>query len=405
MAAKKEIRSDNTYMISTDSTDNPKLGAKILSDGRESLFLDYYLGYNMVYNEDKEKMVAKKNRKRETLKLYLWQAPRTPIERQQNKEVIELAKRIRFERSQQLLENMEGYRLKQHRDMNFIDYFTAYIDKYNKKDKSIMRLALKRFIGFFNDTPEYNKFAQGIKPTQITKDMVEAFTEYLQRRSKGEGAKSIYQRFKKVIRYAIEHDVMLKDPCKDVTCKVDSQMLRKDVLSPEEIQKLMACHYDNENPTIRRAFIFCLYCGLRFCDVKDLTYRNVDYANRLLKFEQSKTKGHSASSGVVIPLNDGLLSIIGEAPADKNCLIFDLPTYESCCKSVKRWVKRAGIDKHISWHCARHSFAVNILNNGANIKTVASLLGHSGLKHTEKYTRAVDKLKEEAINSLPELKF
>ena len=182
-------------------------------------------------------------------------------------------------------------------------------------------------------------------------------------------------------------------------------MLRKDVLSPEEIQKLAACHYDNENPNVRRAFIFCLYCGLRFCDVKDLTYKNVDYANRLLKFEQSKTKGHSASSGVVIPLNDGLLSIIGEAPADKNCLIFDLPTYESCCKSVKRWVKRAGIDKHISWHCARHSFAVNILNNGANIKTVASLLGHSGLKHTEKYTRAVDKLKEEAINSLSELKF
>ena len=58
----------------------------------------------------------------------------------------------------------------------------------------------------------------------------------------------------------------------------------------------------------------------------------------------------------------------------------------------------------ITFHCARHSFAVNILNNGANIKTVASLLGHSGLKHTEKYTRAVDKLKEEAINSLPELK-
>lgn len=57
------------------------------------------------------------------------------------------------------------------------------------------------------------------------------------------------------------------------------------------------------------------------------------------------------------------------------------------------------------FHKFRHSFAVNILNNGANIKTVASLLGHSGLKHTEKYTRAVDKLKEEAINSLPELKF
>lgn len=129
--------------------------------------------------------------------------------------------------------------------------------------------------------------------------------------------------------------------------------------------------------------------------MKDLAYKNVDYSNKLLKFEQNKTKGHSSASGVLIPLNDGLLSIIGEPPTDgnKDVLIFNLPSCESCCKSVKRWVKRAGIDKHIS----RHSFAVNILNNGANIKTVASLLGHSGLKHTEKYTRAVDKLKEEAI--------
>ena len=89
----------------------------------------------------------------------------------------------------------------------------------------------------------------------------------------------------------------------------------------------------------------------------------------------------------------------------KESLIFPLPSYESCSKSLRRWVKRAGIDKHISWHCARHSFATNILTNGANIKTVASLLGHSGLKHTEKYVRAVDKLKEEAICSLPDINF
>ena len=140
--------------------------------------------------------------------------------------------------------------------------------------------------------------------------------------------------------------------------------------------------------------------------MKDLTFKNVDYSNKLLRFEQNKTKGHSANSGVVIPLNDGLLKLIGE-PTDsgnRDEVIFPLPTYEACLKAVGRWVKRAGIEKHISWHCARHSFAVNILNNGANIKTVASLLGHSGLRHTEKYTRAIDSLKQEAINSLPELK-
>ena len=96
MATKKEIRSDNTYIISSDTTDNPKLGAKILNDGRESLFLDYYFGYRMVYSETLDREVAKKDRKREALSLYLWQAPRTPQERQQNKETLELAKKIRF---------------------------------------------------------------------------------------------------------------------------------------------------------------------------------------------------------------------------------------------------------------------------------------------------------------------
>ena len=406
MAAKKDFRADNTYIISTDSTDNPKLGAKVLSDGRESLFLDFYLGFEMAISSKSGKEYKKVNNKREYLSLYLWQAPRTPLERKQNKETLELAKKIRFERGQELLESVEGYRLKKERDINFLDYFQSYIDKYTKKDIRMLDVALKRFIDFLNTTPEYEKYSKYIKPDQINKDMVEAFADYLKSRSIGEGAKSIYARFKKVILYAIEHGIMLKNPCKGVVIKVDELQLRKEVLSPEEIQLLIATHCKNENPNIRRAFIFCLYCGLRYCDVKDLTFANVDFSNKLLKFEQNKTKGHSASSGVVIPLNDGILKLIGEpsSPDNRDEVIFPLPSYEMCLKALRRWVKRAGINKHISWHCARHSFAVNILNNGANIKTVASLLGHSGLKHTEKYTRAIDSLKQEAINSLPELK-
>ena len=102
--ATKNVRADGTYIISTDSTDNPKLGAKILSDGRESLFLDFYLGFNMSISSKSGKEYKRVNNKREFLKLYLWQAPRTPIERLQNKETLELAKKIRFERGQQLLE-------------------------------------------------------------------------------------------------------------------------------------------------------------------------------------------------------------------------------------------------------------------------------------------------------------
>lgn len=51
----------------------------------------------------------------------------------------------------------------------------------------------------------------------------------------------------------------------------------------------------------------------------------------------------------------------------------------------------------------RHTFAVNLLYNGSNIKTVVSLLGHAGLKHNGKYRSAFDSLKREAIDSLPDV--
>lgn len=404
MSAKKSVRSDHTYMISTDPVENPKLGAYITSNGKESIFLDYYFGFTKVISPKTGKETKRKERRREYLSLYLWQAPRTPEERLQNKKTLDLAKKLRYERGQEMLENAEGYRIKKDKNINFLKYFQEYINKYTKKDKRMLEMALNRFKAFLSESPIYKRYARVIRPEQLNKDMIVAFTEYLQEHSKGEGAKSCFQRFKKVINYAVEHEDMKKNPCTGITIKVDDQILRKDVLSQEEMQQLIAYHDPKQNPEIRRAFIFCLYCGLRYCDVKDLTYKNIDFSNKLLKFEQNKTKGHSANSGVIINLSDEILYLVGQpAGDDLNELIFKLPSYTMCNKSIDRWVKSAKINKKITWHCARHSFAVNILNNGANIKTVASLLGHSGLKHTEKYTRAVDSLKAEAVMSLPKL--
>ena len=438
MAIKKNYRADNTYLISTDTTDNPKLGAKVLNDGRESLFLDFYFGYSKVFNEKTGKETIKKNRRREYLSLYLWQAPRTQLERQQNKELLEIAKKIRFEREQELKEDKLGYRLKKEEvELNYLDFMADYHASYTKKDANQIRRARTVFIDFLIDPkgkllPEKitgamtkeekeairksnakkeaqrEKKAQGlvVRPQQLTKDLMKAFTEYLINRFTGEGAHTVYGRFKKMILAALDKDIITKNPCRGVSIKKDYGQLKKEILSQEEIVLLANTHYEKENPDIHRAFIFCLYCGLRWCDVKDLTYANVDYSNKLLKFEQSKTKAHSAASGVVIPLNDGLLHLIGQ-PKDgnRNQIIFPLPSHTMCLKALRHWVARAGIQKHITWHCARHSCGTNLLSNGANIKTVASILGHSGLAHTEKYTRAVDSLKQAAIDSMPPLEF
>jgi len=424
-------------MISTDSTDNPKLGAKVLSDGRESLFLDFYLGYSMAVSSKTGKEYKRVNNKREFLSLYLWQAPRTPLERQQNKETLDLAKKIRYERGQELLENQEGYRIGKQKkeDVNYLDFMADYHASYTKKDANQIRRARTVFIDFLIDPKgkllpekikgsmtkeeketirksnakkeaERERKAHGlvVRPQHLTKDLMKAFTEYLINRFTGEGAHTVYGRFKKMILAALDKDIIAKNPCRGVSIKKDYGQLKKEILSQEEIVLLANTHYEKENPDIHRAFIFCLYCGLRWCDVKDLTYANVDYSNKLLKFEQSKTKAHSAASGVVIPLNDGLLALIGQ-PKDgnRNQIIFPLPSHTMCLKALRHWVARTGIQKHITWHCARHSCGTNLLSNGANIKTVASILGHSGLAHTEKYTRAVDSLKQAAIDSMPPL--
>ena len=127
MSVKKGIRADKTYLFPHYKGDNPVLGAKILSDGRESLFLDYYFGYA-------DGVTKKISRRRESLKLYLSVSPKTAEERARNRDTLELAKRIRFEREQVLKYNMLGYRLKRADDINFLDYFRNYIDRYTRKD-------------------------------------------------------------------------------------------------------------------------------------------------------------------------------------------------------------------------------------------------------------------------------
>ena len=362
---------------------NVTLREKPLSNGDSSLYLGIY---------------SDGNRTKEYLKLYISAKARNPIDKETNRQIWELAEKIRTDKESDFNHQRFDQVPPSNKKINFLDYYQAYLDKYTKADIRMIKASFERFKDFLNEF--YPALKNHIRPDQINKDMIVSFVEYLESRSTGEGALTFYKRFKKVIKYAVEHNVMSRDPCAGVVCKVDENQLTKDILSIDEMKKLIATKYPEQNPNTRRAFIFTLYTGIRFCDIKELKYSNVDYSNKMLKFNQAKTKGKSSHSWVNIPLNDGLFSLIGEKPKN-DTFIFPLPSQSMCLRTLKQWVKKAGIDKHITWHCGRHSFAVNILNNGANIKTVASLLGHSGLQHTEKYTRAVDSLKENAINSLP----
>lgn len=365
---------------------NVTLREKLLENGNISLYLDIYRDGVRV---------------KEYLKLYIVDKPRTTTERAQNKETLRLAEEIRAARQSELNHSAFGLVSPIKQRVYLYDYFESYIDAYTKKDIRMVVGAFERFKSLMDK--EYPHRKHKMKFDELTPDIIKEYVDYLQANSIGEGALGYYQRFKKVINNAVDKGIILRSPCNGIRCIVDENSLKKDILSLEEIQKLAQTPYQNTDVT--RAFLFCLYAGLRYCDVIDLKYSNVDYSGKRIKFEQAKTKGHSKNSIVIIPLSKTLFNLIGEKP-DTDKVIFELPSHTGCLKALRTWVKRAGIDKHITWHCARHSFAVNLLGEcQTDIKTVASLLGHSGLKHTEKYTRAVDSLKEKAVNALPELDF
>lgn len=282
------------------------------------------------------------------------------------------------------------------RESGFIIYFRTYLKIYEKKDRRVIKQAFDRYLEFIKS---HNPKLLHANPSR--EDII-SFIDWLISNSRGSGAASTYARFRKVMRSAVRKGVLRQDPSDGIRCPVGENALTKDILSDNEIRTLLSTKIPAESSDIRKAFIFSLYTGLRFCDIRQLTYRNIDFTNRLLILEQSKTKGRSSRSVVHIPLREDIMKSIlpGSQTHD---LIFKLPSHPTCMKYLKEWTAAAGINKHITWHCARHSFATNILKNGADIRVVADLLGHSGLKYVEIYTRAIDERKTAAVNSLPNL--
>lgn len=403
---------------------NPKLIQREMSDGRASLWLEYYLGRSEspVYDDDgnhvvyesgamkgKRKYRVQHLRKKEALNLYVWVHPRSAQERQQNKNTLILAEKIRFEKEQEMLEDRKGYRLKREKESNFIRYFQKHCDNeaFTLPVRKSYKYSLIRFQEYLGLTPRYSKYVDVMPMDAVTPDLVLGFTNYLRSKCSGEGPRKNYHWFKKVLADAVEEDLIKKNPCKGIRIVYDTNVVLKEILTPKEINHLASFRYEGEHREVQRAFIFCCFTGLRYCDVSALTFANVDYESMVMRFNQKKSAGRSAHAAVITPLNNELLRLIGTPKEENNPKerIFNLPHTGTARKHLARWVSLAGIKKSITWHCSRHSFAVNLLNSGADIKTVSSLLGHASIKMTEKYLHVIDQRKQKAINKLGKVAF
>jgi integrase/recombinase XerD len=324
------------------------------------------------------------HRQYEFLDLY-FVASRNPFDTEMNRQHKELAEQIRAKKQLELESGNYDIQPKHKKQVAFLDYFEQWKQNYPNKDVRLVIACQKYFVRFLD---EY-QISKRITTRQITKELVKKFRAYLDKYLSGETPYNYFSKFIKLCGDATEDKFMVVNPCKGIkNSRPDG--LKKDILTIDEIQALKAAEMPNNE--VKKAFLFCLNTGLRWVDIKVLKWQNID--GDVLKLSQAKT-GKEA----IVYLNDYALSLLSER-AKRDELVFVLPSHTAALYNLREWVKVAKIDKHITWHSARHSFAVNLLIHKVDIKTMSSLLGHAGLKHTEKYTRVVDELKRQAVKSI-----
>lgn len=350
------------------------LRKKVNNDKSTSLYLDVY------HNKKRHKEFIK------DCKLY--KATNTE-ERKRNRETLEMAQNIAIKRAQELVS--EGYDVvaSYKSDVDFIQYFENYLTKYTTKDVRNMKGACNKFKEFMTK--------QGIKNLtmkQLNENVVFNYAEYLKSVCQGEGACSYFARFKKMLKHAVREKVLSTNPAADVSIKKEESII-KDVLTFEEIGILAKT--DISNQQVRNAFLFCCFTGLSWIDVIELKWKHLDMRNLKL----SKVRAKSGQLAVV-NLHKTAISLLPE-PGKQDDLIFSLPSHTGALKALRNWLKKAEIEKHITWHCARHSFATNLIYYDQDVTIVSKLLGHSSLKHTMRYTHIAEELKRNAVNSLPEI--
>ena len=313
-------------------------------------------------------------------------APKAKKVKAQDKDNWELASKVRTEMDNKLNKGNFGFDNANKKNGSFTDYFAAYVAKYNKKDKRKAVACLAQFT-------EYNN-AKGVLFSAISEDYSIGFKEHLEANLKGETPCNYFRVFKSAVKKAHKEELLKTNYAEDVTIK-KVNAIRKDVLTFTEINKLFNTPANNEQ--VKKAFLFSCLTGVRFVDAIKITWNNVKATERglMLSFTQSKT-----GKNVAVELNEDAIKLLGARRENKDFL-FILPSHTGVLKSLRTWVKSAGITKHVTYHVARHSFGTNLVFYGADVKSASELLGHSNFNQTNLYVRASDALKQKAVNQLP----
>lgn len=318
------------------------------------------------------------------------------VDREENKRIMQLAEAIRGQRLIELQNGKYDFYNQAQLQANFLEYFQKLASK--RKD------SLGNY-GNWQSAYHYIKDYAGTRTTFAEVDTlwIEGFREFLLQEAKTQfgqplarnTAISYFNKVKAAIRQAHIDGILRENPAARVKGIKEAEV-KREYLTLEELQKLASTPC--KSPLLKQVFLFSCLTGLRWSDIEKLTWSEVQHSEAMghyLSFRQKKTKAVET-----LPIPEQARELMGEEQSSGENVFFGLSYNSSMTYALKEWIRDAGINKKITFHCARHTYATLLLTKGADIYTVSKMLGHKELRTTQIYTNLIDEKKREAAHKI-----
>lgn len=355
-------------------------------DGTTSIILDCHMGYYVDIDGKK-----KAQRKRRFLDFKLIQNPRTPSQRQQNKDYLEKARLIAIQWEKSIIN--EEYDLEDTEKSKTLVY--AYLVKEIKRIKdNSSKASYNTMLSHFQKA-----FPKTITFKQINKrEEAKKFYDYLTDKAikiDGENlsknsANKYFNRLRFILKEAKEEGYIqdLKFNVKQLSG------LKPEIvyLTLEEFRILE--NTEEKNSSLKNAFLFACLTALRIGDLNKLTWGEIvedkdDKGNPTIEYNRIMDKKPNGKQRRIRNYFDIYAKkYLGERQNDSDKVFSSLPQDASSKFNIKlrEWILRAGISKHITFHCAKDSFAMyHIIHKEVGVFQLSGLLNHTDIRSSMHY--------------------
>lgn len=232
---------------------------------------------------------------------------------------------------------------------------------------------------------------------KVTPQLIHDFSVWLSavRQLRGGTVWLVCQQLKGVVTRAHQRGKIMWNPFGGF--HIAKKIRPRQYLTEEELGRLMAHRFNSESLSFARdIFVFSAFTGLSFIDIRELRLSDI---MEIKGAAWIISKRHKTKVPYQVRLLDLPLKILRHYQSEERERVFGPMEYRTMAYRIQKVMEEVGITKHITMHCARHSFAVLAINKGVPIETVSRILGHTNITTTQIYAKiTIDKICSDMVN-------